>query len=417
VKKLAFVVVSGSRWKRLAIVIILSSGLAVGIGFPARSEGTSTPVIPATGNSDVTPTGADNGGLTFDGVLGTINDSLDTVDGFLDSGGELVDGWLGEAGGFLSGLLGDTGGQIEGFFRDVAKVINLIDRVANGVGKIEGFWKDFYRSVLGGVGEGKECVTTSPVSVNTSSDSPIGFTGIDYDPSTWCFGILNSTGGSGSGDGLTIGDGEPNVTVVDAPSSPAEIFIGEPNVEIDGGASRPKSVPEMMALVARGTAMGIPDPIELRQVANEVDIQSSDLFETIPPVRTYHALDSVENTVVRLIGVQPVSKAGQKQIADTVGAIQQTLVRSAQLAASAQGKNITQDVMKDTASIVATQSTILGSIASDSATNRLQTGATNLALSTISRQLSEQQKYERARIGVLAGQLLIEGFSSDLNVR
>jgi hypothetical protein len=355
--------------------------------------------------------------LTFDGVLGTINDSLDTVDGFLDSGGELVDGWLGEAGGFLSGLLGDTGGQIEGFFRDVAKVINLIDRVANGVGKIEGFWKDFYRSVLGGVGEGKECVTTSPVSVNTSSDSPIGFTGIDYDPSTWCFGILNSTGGSGSGDGLTIGDGEPNVTVVDAPSSPAEIFIGEPNVEIDGGASRPKSVPEMMALVARGTAMGIPDPIELRQVANEVDIQSSDLFETIPPVRTYHALDSVENTVVRLIGVQPVSKAGQKQIADTVGAIQQTLVRSAQLAASAQGKNITQDVMKDTASIVATQSTILGSIASDSATNRLQTGATNLALSTISRQLSEQQKYERARIGVLAGQLLIEGFSSDLNVR
>lgn len=406
--------------KRLAIVIILSSGTLVFGNLPARADGTSTPVIPSAGENSATATAGD-GGLTFDGVLGTINDSLDTVDDFLDSGGEIVDGWLGGAKDVLGGLLGDTGGQISGFFRDVAKVVNLINRVANGVGKIEGFWKDFYRSVLGVAGEAKTC-TNSPINYSTGGSS---FVEIDYDPSIWCFGILNPTGGgttdggdSGDGetggDGIEIVDGDGNVTVVEAPSSPAGIFVGPPNVDANAGASRPKSVPEVMALGARGTAMGIPDPTELRQVANEVDIQNSDSFETIPPVRTYHALDNVENGVIRMVGVQPLSKAGQKQIADTVGAVQQTLVRSAQLAAGVQGKKITQDVMKDTAQIVANQSTLLGSIASDTATNRLQTGATNVALSTISRQLAEEQKAKRAEIGVLAGQLLLKGFSSDL---
>jgi hypothetical protein len=405
--------------KRLAIVIVLSSGLAVGASFPARAEGTSTPVIPAGENSTATTSGG--GELTFDGVLGTINDSLDTVDDFLGSGGNLVDGLLDGAGDILGGLFGNTGGQISGLFRDVARVINLIDRVANSVGKIEGFWRDFYGSVLGVAGEGKECAT-SPVIVNASPGSPLGFDGIDYDPSSWCFGILNPTGGNGSGDGesgeggIEVVDGDGNVTVVDAPASPAAIFLGDSNAGIDGSAdaTRPKNIPSVMALGARGTAMGIPDPRQLRQVANEVDIQSSDAFETIPPVRTYHALDSVENTVVRLIGVQPLSRAGQEQIADSVGANQQMIVQSAQLAASAGTKKITQDVMKDTAALAATQATLLGSIATDTATNRLQTGATNLSLSNISRQLAEERKSERARIGVLAGQLLIQGFSSDL---
>jgi hypothetical protein len=407
--------------KRWAIVIILSSGTLIFGNFPVRADGTSTPVIPIAGeNSRATTAGADSGGLTFDGVLGTINDSLDTVDDFLGSGGEIVDGWLGGAKDVLGGLLGDTGGQIAGFFRDVAKVVNLINRVANGVGKIEGFWKDFYRSVLGVAGQAKTC-TTLPINYSTgSSFAPVE---VDYDPSTWCFGILNPTGGGSSGSGDTggddspIADGEDGVGEASETTTPAEIFVGVVDVDVNAGPTRPKSVPEVMALGARGTAMGIPDPTELRKVANEVDLQSSDAFETIPPVRTYHALDNVENGVIRMVGVQPLSKAGQRQIADTVGAVQQTLVRSAQLAAGAQSKKITQDVMKDTAQIVANQSNLLGSIASDTATNRLQTGATNIALSNISRQLSEQQKYERARIGVLAGQLLLKGFSSDLNVR
>lgn len=407
--------------KRLAIVILLSSGLVMGVNLPVRADGTSTPVIPASGNGNPTPV---NGGeLTFDGVLGTIDNSLDTVDDFLNSGGQLLDGLIGEAGDILGGLLGDTGGQISGLFRDVARVVNLIDRVANTFGKIGGFWQDFYRSALGVVGEGKECLT-SPVIVNASPSSPLGFSGIDYDPTTWCFGVLANRGGgnqgSGDGSGKTEGDVIPildndgNVTVVPAPVSPSEIFVGEPNVDVTGGATRPKSIPEIMALGARGTAAGIPDPIELRRVANEVELQNSDNFETIEPVRTYHALDSVENGVIRMVGVQPLSKDGQKQIADTVGGSQQMIVRSAQLAASAGGKKITQDVLKDMASIGTAQSTLLGSIASDTATNRLQTGATNIALSTISRQLAEQQKYERARLGVLAGQLLLDGFSSDL---
>jgi hypothetical protein len=411
----------------LAIILVLSSGLVVGTGLsvPVPAEetsggGTSTPVIPVE-EENSTATTSGGAGLTFDGVLGTINDSLDTVDDFLGSGSDLVGGLLNGAGDILGGLLGDTGGQISSLFRDVARVINLINRVANSVGKIEGFWRDFYGSVLGVAGEGKECAT-SPFIVNASPGSPLGFDGIDYDPSSWCFGILNSTEGNGSddgesgGNGVTIVDREGNVTVADAPVSPAALFVGEPNLESDGGtdARRPKNIPEVMALGARGTAMGIPDPRQLRQVANEVDIQSSDAFETIPPVRTYHSLDSVENTVVRLIGVQPISRAGQEQIADSVGANQQMIVQSAQLAASAGTKKITQDVMKDTAAIAATQATLLGSIATDTATNRLQTGATNLALSNISRQLSEEAKYRRAKIGTLAGQLLIQSFSSDL---
>lgn len=392
--------------KKLAIVILLSSQLAVAVSLPAiADEGTSTPIIPTTlETSDTTGGGSD---LTFDGVLGTINDSLDTVDEFLEGGSDSISGYLGQVADLVGELFGDTGGQLSGFFQDVAKVINLVNRVANGVGKIGSSWQSFYQSALGGLSEAKSCIS-SPITINGSNQF------INYDPSTWCFGLL--AGGESEGE-----EGELPVEseIIEAPTYPSGIFIpddssGEGEGESGGDLSRPKSVPELMALAAQGTVTGIPDLDELREIASEVYLKNTDAFETIEPVRTYNTIELVENSILRKVGTQPLSKAGQQHVAESIQETQRMIVQSSQLAASAQGKKITQDVMKDMTSIQATQSGLLGSIASETATNRFQLAATNVTLSNISRQLAEQQKYERSQKGVLAQQLLFKGFSSDL---
>jgi hypothetical protein len=168
-----------------------------------------------------------------------------------------------------------------------------------------------------------------------------------------------------------------------------------------------------MVKAAQGTALGIPDLTKLRQQANDIDF-GQDAFETIPVIGKYHSVEAVENVTLRNVGLQPLSTAGQKQVEELAQASQQIIVQTAQDAAASQKENVTQDVMKSMTRIQASQTPILASIATEISTGKQQTGASNVVLSNISRQLAEQQKYERSRKGALAYSVLFKALNSDL---
>ena len=101
-----------------------------------------------------------------------------------------------------------------------------------------------------------------------------------------------------------------------------------------------------------------------------------------------------------------LSSFGQRQIAEGMEAALQTSISSYQIAGQAQGKRITQDVMKDMVSLQAQSNLLLSSVATSTLSNQNQQATANQNLINISRSIDQMAQESPMRQAALARRIL-----------
>lgn len=258
----------------------------------------------------------------------------------------------------IGGDVGDWIGDILEPFED------LIDQLINLPSQLDGWWDTLLTTVIG-------------------ESDPCSFEGgtppIVYEPD-WCVGGRGSVSNPSNPDPTNSDPTNPN---------PSNSSMGTILADSQGAA-------------------GIPVPTQVRSKVRQAAeaTTSADIYDSNPVVIAHYRHNLAERSMTRLASEGVLGEMGQAKLKQELNGIQSAATQSAAAATSAQGLNVTQDVMKQQAQITAHHSALLGSIAVDSKQQRIDTALSNLNLTNISRSLDEQNRTRRVDRTLAASKLL-----------
>ena len=395
------------KGKILILTITASLALNPGIILAEAEKGTdsppitnSEPVFPSNSNPQNLPGDFDGNGdhsggknqeksLTVDGVLDYVNKGLDGAESLLDGG---LAGIPGSLGNLLGGLFGDSADDITRIFQDVAGIFNLVNRLVNIPAKLSQYQAEFFRAINNEV---DPCLKTP-----TFSTTPFG-----YEPG-WCLGLLKNLPPS-DGEESDDSNGSDNEGSEDNGSDENGDPVAEGENPPFGPAPRKSSVGEILA--ESTGALGLPIPAEVKAKVQDQILNrdaTTNLFQKNKVVEAHYASNSVDRMTAEQHSMPILSSFGQRQIAEGMEAALQTSISSYQIAGQAQGKRITQDVMKDMVSLQAQSNLLLSSVATSTLSNQNQQATANQNLNNISRSIDQIAQESPMRQAALARRIL-----------
>lgn len=205
---------------------------------------------------------------------------------------------------------------------------------------------------------------------------------------TFLQNILNDLLASSSGNGNSGNHGseEPGL----------DISLNNPVVQI------PKA-PRELGTTPQIGALGLPDiqatHAAIDQMArqpNHPRLQKSDRFNTNPQAIAYSVKSESDRTASRGMAQTVIGTAGQQQMAQDTQAASQALQFIQQTAATAQTKDVTQDVMKDLTAMTAAQSSLSAGSYAQLMGVRQQMAADSVVNTNISEAADEANRMQHA---------------------
>lgn len=299
---------------------------------------------------------------TIDRVTGKVNDSIDRA---------------------LSGVLSPIDDAIQ---RQIGSVEDMIDR---GIARVLGPVDKAIEGVVGGI--------------ESKIDEWLG--GLFGDAVEDAVGGVLGEATGGILGGLLGGDGERSVEKAYDPLSPASTILS--SATFSTLLERVTS-PYTSVIPFESAGMGLPDysmitPMVSALVAGENGnpnrvLQGADRFSTSPQGLSLSLTHAIERTGSRAIADATLSKTGQELMkADRDGA-RETLAATIELADDAQGKDVTQDIMKNVSAQLAQDNVLRAGQYQQSMMIRQQLAADAVVNTEISELLAEQNRTDRASL-------------------
>jgi hypothetical protein len=231
---------------------------------------------------------------------------------------------------------------------------------------------------------------------------------------------LESLGGLGAGNIPGVGDSIPGVgNVGDIISDPIGFVTGQLAKWLNGadlawgeisGSDLLSSLPsggngggldDILGTI-NGTKgdMGLPDPGRSAQAASEqINADSKvDVGEVAPAHQRTVMRNAIDRELARATAQATLGQEGQTRIKESSEAAGQSVAATAKAAETAQGLDVTQDVMKQMTVQNAQMSNLLGVMYAEDLGAKVDRAYANLNLTNISQSLDQEQRARRSRM-------------------
>ena len=382
-----------------------SNTITAGTGIQPESL---IPTSPLTSSSPVTPltqpTGAGStaGGIgSIGGIGGATNSINNTIGGVTDTIGGVtgtIDNTLGGVTDTIGGLTDSINNTIGGVTDSVNNTIGgITDQINNTIGGVTGTIDE----TLGGV---TDVINNTVGGVTDSISNTLG--GVLGGSNGG--GIISDTFGSTPGLGGLLGGGGGNVDVTLSPSQQAQ---GSTSIVSQTFA---RLIPRLssgfqQAIPIQPGVLGIPDFTRAQATfqqailsnvnkgSADAKVQGADRFNVNPFGLASSLTGEMDRITARSVAASVLSEEGQLAMQQETEATQATLDAMVSEAETAQGLDVTQDIMKNLTTLEAQRGSIEASGIYHSQRLEQQLAAGNVVNTEISEALDERNRSERAQ--------------------
>ena len=339
---------------------------------------------------------------TIDNTLGGVTDTIGGVTGTIDNtlGGvtDTIGGVTGTIDNTLGGLTDSINNTIGGVTDSVNNTIGgITDQINNTIGGVRGTIDE----TLGGV---TDVINNTVGGVTDSISNTLG--GVLGGSNGG--GIISDTFGSAPGLGGLLGGGGGNVDVTLSPSQQAQ---GSTSIVSQTFA---RLIPRLssgfqQAIPIQPGVLGIPDFTRAQATfqqailsnvnkgSADATVQGADRFNVNPFGLASSLTGEMDRITARSVAASVLSEEGQLAMQQETEATQATLDAMVSEAETAQGLDVTQDIMKNLTTLEAQRGSIEASGIYHSQRLEQQLAAGNVVNTEISEALDERNRSERAQ--------------------